>query len=285
MTDDLDLRLVRCFLVVVEHGHLGRAAAQLHLVPSSLSRQITRLEQQVGARLLRRTPQGTRLTAAGETFLPLARAVLDASAQAVLRTKAAAEPNRVTIGYADNLIVTPAVRELRRRRPDADVRTLHVDWRSPQTALLDHRVDAVVARLPFPTEELRIVPLYVEPRVLLVPDDHRLVGKDSVTLDDIADEPMPRVLDPARDAFWRVDPRPDGSRAPDGPVIDDVQDKTELVAGGLAVAIIPGNLGIHRPGLTTIPLEGVEPSQVVLATRVGDRNSLLEEFRELMAAR
>ncbi|HEY3464796.1 MAG TPA: LysR family transcriptional regulator, partial [Amycolatopsis sp.] len=62
---DLDLRLVRGFTVVAERGHFGRAAAELHLTQSSLSRQIVRLEQQVGARLLDRTPQGTRLTEAG----------------------------------------------------------------------------------------------------------------------------------------------------------------------------------------------------------------------------
>jgi hypothetical protein len=65
-----------------------------------------------------------------------------------------------------------------------------------------------------------------------VPLDHRLAGKESVTLDDFADEPLPRALDPAWDAFWRADPRPDGTRAPDGPLIDAVDDKIELVAGG-----------------------------------------------------
>src|SRR5277367_3711310 len=61
---DLDLRLVRYFTVVAEHRHFGRAAAALHLAQPSLSRQIQRLEQQLGARLLARTPQGSQLTEA-----------------------------------------------------------------------------------------------------------------------------------------------------------------------------------------------------------------------------
>ncbi|MGH3500070.1 MAG: LysR substrate-binding domain-containing protein, partial [Nocardioidaceae bacterium] len=246
----------------------------------SLSRQIHRLEQQLGARLLDRTPHGTTLTEAGEVFLPQAKALLRSAGRAAASTRAAAEPSRISIGYITNLIVTPAVRELRHRHPDADVRTRHVAWNEPREALLDHRVDAVVARLPFPTDQLDVTVLYDEPRVLLVPLDHRLAGKESITLDDIADEPLPRVSDSAWDAFWRVDPRPDGSPAPDGPRIDAVEDKFEVIATGQAVAIIPAGPGVTsiRPDLTTIPLEGVEPSHVVLATRAGDRNRLVAAF-------
>src|ERR1700728_282095 len=94
---DLELRLVRYFTVVAEHRHFGRAAAELRVAQPSLSRQIRHLEQQLGARLLDRTPQGTRLTAAGEVFLPKARALLRSAAQAAAATKAAAQPSRITI--------------------------------------------------------------------------------------------------------------------------------------------------------------------------------------------
>ena len=278
---DLDLRLVRYFTVVAEHRHFGRAAEALRVAQPSLSRQIRHLEQQLGARLLDRTPQGSRLTEAGEVFLPLARALLRSAGQAAARTRAAAQPSRITVGYTIGLIVTSAVRQLRREQPDADVQTLHLDWNEPREALLDHRVDAVVTRLPIRTDGLHVTVLYDEPRVLLVPLDHRLAGKESVTLDDIAGEPIPRLPDPVWNAYWRIDPRPDGSPAPDGPLVEAYEDKTELIAAGQAVAIIPGGLqaGSIRPDLTTIPLHGVEPSHVVLATRAGDRSRLVAAFR------
>src|SRR6201997_2807854 len=117
---DLALRLVRYFTVVAEHRHFGRAATELRVAQPSLSRQIRRLEQQLGARLLDRTPQGTRLTDAGEVFLPRAKALTRAAAQAVAQARAAAQPSRLVIGYTTGMIVTPAVRELRREHPDAD---------------------------------------------------------------------------------------------------------------------------------------------------------------------
>ncbi len=284
---DLDLRLVRSFAVVAEHRHFGHAAAELHLTQSSLSRQIVRLEQQVGARLLDRTPQGTRLTEAGEAFLPLAADVLRAAADAAARARAVARPSRITVGYTGNLIVTPAVRELRRHHPGAEVRTQHLAWDDARAALLEHRVDVAVVRLPLRAAQLHVTVLYDEPRVLLLPSDHRLAGKETVTLDDIADEPLPRALDPEWDAFWRVDPRPDGRPAPGGPFVDAVEDKIELVASGQAVAIIPAPPGIvtgYRADLTTVPLEGVEPSQVAVATRAGERNRLVAAFRKYAEA-
>ena len=129
---DLDLRLVRYFTVVAECRHFGRAATELRIAQPSLSRQIRQLEQRLGARLLDRTPQGSQLTEAGEVFLPRAKALLRSAAQAAAATRAAAQPSRITIGYTVGLIVTPAVRNLRRRHPDADVQTLHLDWNEPR---------------------------------------------------------------------------------------------------------------------------------------------------------
>ena len=279
---DLDLRLVRYFTVVAEHRHFGRAAAALLIAQPSLSRQIRRLEQQLGARLLDRTPRGTQLTEAGEVFLPRAKALLRSAAQAAAAARAAAQPRRITIGYTVSIIITPAVRDLRRQHPDADVHTLHLDWNEPREALLDHRVDAAVTRLPIRTDGLHVTILYDEPRLLLVPLDHRLAGKESVTLGDIADEPIPRLPDPAWNAYWRIDPRPDGSPAPDGPFVEAIEDKLELIAAGQAVAIIPAGVRTDspRPDLTTVPLYDVEPSHVVLATRAGDRSRLVAAFRK-----
>ncbi|MEV1068104.1 LysR substrate-binding domain-containing protein [Streptomyces sp. NPDC050263] len=179
--------------------------------------------------------------------------------------------------------VTSAVRELRRMHPDADVRTLHLDRHEPRQALFEHRVDAVVTRLPFPTDGLRVSVLYDEARVLVVPLGHRLAGKESVTVDDLAGEPMPRMRG------WR--PRVERLLAPrtaprfpvpDGPYVDEVEDEFELVAAGQTVAVSAAAPGfVLRPYLTSVPLDGVAPSQVVLATRADDRSRLVTAFRKV----
>ena len=104
------------------------------------------------------------------------------------------------------------------------------------------------------------------------------------TADDIADEPMPRIIgaDPAWAAFWRLEPRPDGRPVPEGPEIQDLEDKFEVVAAGEALVVTAYPTGIRlRPDLTSVPLHGVEPSQVVLAVRAADRGRLVTAFRKV----
>ncbi len=192
-------------------------------------------------------------------------------------------PPSFTVGYSTTIIVTPAVRELRRRHPHAQVQAVHLAWNEPRNAVLEHRVDAAVSRLPLGTDGLDVQLLYDEPRTLVVAEDHRLAGRDEVTVDDLAGEALPRVADVAWNAFWRIDPRPDGSPAPDGPLVSALEEKLELIASGQAVAIMAAgdHGGSLRPDLRTIPLRDAEPSQVALVTRAGDRSPLVVDFRAI----
>ncbi|MFD9958831.1 LysR family transcriptional regulator, partial [Amycolatopsis sp. NPDC059020] len=111
---DLELRLIRYFIAVAEHGQFSRAAAALHIGQPSLSRQIRGLEHQLGVRLLERTPRGTRLSEAGEAFLPKAKALLRAADEAAAVARATAAPGRGAVGYTGGLVGTPAPSARRR---------------------------------------------------------------------------------------------------------------------------------------------------------------------------
>lgn len=273
---DLELRLVRYFTVVAAHQHFGRAAADLHVAQPALSRQIQRLEKHLGARLLDRTPQGARLTPAGQSFLPRAQALLQAAHQAELAVREQAETERITIGYVEDLVITAAVRELRRRRPDAEIATRYLSCRDV-VALSDNRVDALIARapLPFAADDVVTTPLYEEPRMLAVPRGHPLADRTSVTAEVLAgEEAAPCAFETADWTSYRI-------LGAGVPPVESYEDKLELVASGRAIAVLPvgDRRSSLRPDLVTIPIEDAPPSQVVLVSRKGDPNPMIGNLR------
>src|ERR1700712_4450891 len=71
-------RLLRCFVVLAEELHFGRAADRLYVAQPALSRSIQQLERLLGQRLFVRTTRSVELTPNAQVLLPAAREVLDA---------------------------------------------------------------------------------------------------------------------------------------------------------------------------------------------------------------
>lgn len=69
-----------------------------------------------------------------------------------------------------------------------------------------------------------------------------------------------------------------------GPLIDAVEDKFEVAAGEAVATFAGHDIRALRPDLPAIPLDGVDPSHVVLATRADDRSRLVAAFRKYAQA-
>ena len=72
----MELHQLRYFCAIADTGSFSRAAQQTHVSQPSLSQQIRKLEDELGARLFDRLGRIVRLTELGTAFLPRARAVL-----------------------------------------------------------------------------------------------------------------------------------------------------------------------------------------------------------------
>lgn len=72
----MELRQLRYFVAIVDHGSLSRAARVLHIVQPALSQQLQQLEEELGASLLHRSSRGMQATDAGKLFYEHAQAIL-----------------------------------------------------------------------------------------------------------------------------------------------------------------------------------------------------------------
>src|SRR6202012_2847083 len=101
----IDIKHLRAFLAVVEAAHQGRAAEELGVQQSTLSRQITALEDDLGVSLFERDHSGMRLTAIGADFLIGARRTLFEFDRIVTFAARAgrAEAGHITIGFLISL--------------------------------------------------------------------------------------------------------------------------------------------------------------------------------------
>jgi DNA-binding transcriptional LysR family regulator len=121
----METSLLRSFLALADHSNYGRASAMLHLSQPALSRQIARLEEQVGGTLFERGRHGARLTELGKVFAVEARKIVSDSDALLERTQriAKGEIGELKIGFAlwAIEIVTHAVSTFRKAYPDVRI--------------------------------------------------------------------------------------------------------------------------------------------------------------------
>jgi DNA-binding transcriptional LysR family regulator len=104
----VELRHLRYFVALADAGSFTRAAERMYIAQPTLSQQIRRLEEFIGAQLLQRHPDGVRLTSAGSVFLEASRDVLSVMDHGMNRTRHAAGLGRQRLS-----VVVPS------RLPDA----------------------------------------------------------------------------------------------------------------------------------------------------------------------
>jgi DNA-binding transcriptional LysR family regulator len=278
---DLDLRKVRYFLAVADELNFSRAAERLHIAQPVLSRQIRALENELHAQLLIRDNRGTELTEAGKQ-LQAEGTLLLASASGLSRRvgRAARATQTFSVGFMPGLLVTGPVRALGAAHPGLTVDVLRTSWDDQVTVLHDGRADVSYLRLPADTTGLTTRPLLTEPRVAALPAEHRLAGKDGISLRDLAGDHLLQHPDAVPE--WRAvaAPSPGAEHPPAGAPARTVEEKLEHVAAGRGFSVLPESTATYyqRPDVTWVPITDIPPNEVRLAWLSARRSRLITEF-------
>ena len=294
----LDLKSLKCFVVLAEELHFGRAAERLHISQPPLSLKIRTLEADLGLQLFQRSSRRVELTRSGQILLVEARRILRDAEQLV---KLAAslelgEAGTLVIGFNALLayrLMPQLVSAFSERYPQVKI-TLHEMVSSEQVvALMEHQIDVGLLRPPLPPG-FRSLSLGSEEMVLFLPAKHPLAKQEAVSLASLAGEPM-LMFSRDKSSYLHDLTMEMCTEAGFAPVVRQatrhVHAIVALVGTGMGVALLPLSAGfIHMDGIAIRRLTktdsgiGARRARTVIAALEGNANPAVEHFLAFVQA-
>ena len=277
----MDLTTVRWFLAVAERGHVTSAATELRISQPGLSRAIARLEGEVGVRLFDREGRVLRLNRYGEIFREHAERLV-ATEEAARRALAqVADPDHGEVGLAflhtqGTVLVPELLRDYRCEHPRVTFRLRQGSAEQIEAAVSDGRADMAITS-PRPAG-LAWHPLTTERLCLAVPADHRLAGREEVSLAEASADPFILVrhgygLRSITEELFRGE----GIRPEIAFEGEEVATLRGLVAAGLGGAVVPP--GEPTAGVSDIVITGARRTIGLAWMADRTRIPVVEDFR------
>lgn len=267
----MELHHLRYFEAVARHGHVTRAAQELHIAQPSLSKQIQVLEAELGVKLFDRVGRRIELSEAGKVLLPYARRVLIdiEHARAALQQITDLTQGHVSIGASPTVgthLLPRALAEFNRQYSGIELE-LHEAGAARLISLLEEgSVQLAVVSLALVAQQpkLQHVELFTEELVLAVAQQHPLAQTGVVAVNDLADEKF--ILFPAGYELRALtlqlcqlggfDPRV----VIDGAEMDSV---LRFAAAGLGIALVPRLALEGTEGLVAVQVSGTRLSRTL----------------------
>jgi len=290
----MDLRHLRYFVSIADHGSFTRAAEALHIEQPPLSQQIKALEAELGLSLFHRSRRGAALTEGGIHLLAKARHILEMEREFYLLAGGLArgEQGRLRLGMAGAVALLPliprAIRLFRERWPDIVITLDESNTPALCEALHEHRLDIAIVRPPAPDPRITLHPLFDEPTVLAIPKGHPLSQQDRIPLSAVANEPFlifKRELGPGfYDAIIAACQKA-GFTPRLGQSTPQIAATVPMVAAGMGVSIVPAYLSqIHAEGATFHPIDGPMPrASIALASSHPELSGPSARFHHLLS--
>jgi DNA-binding transcriptional LysR family regulator len=292
----MDLHQLRCFVAAAEELHFGRAAQQLDMMPSALGRHVRMLEDDLGTQLLTRTTRSVALTEDGTAFLKQAKELLAQADRLAASFRARSRVRAVTIrvGTIDSAaagLLPALLHDIRDQQSDVAVQLVEDKTIRLLPRLLSGRLDLAFVRPPESADKrLEFLFLFHETAVVALSERHPLARRASLTIADLADEPLivperrsrPHSHDLTMKLFAEA-----GLDARVVQIADEKQTIVNLVAAELGVAIVPRwTSRMATRGVCYVPLAMSAMNKLPLAaawTR-GTRDPVRDKIIQMLQA-
>ncbi len=275
----MELRDLKAFVTLGEVLHFGQAAVRQHVTQSALSKQIRRLEEELGGELFERNASTTRLTVLGRALYEDARAVVIQSEQLSRTARDVLAGNvgtlRIGFGVATKILVPAVIARFRAERPQVTIELKDLSTHHQLLALSEGKLDLGFCRLPAP-KGWHAMPVERAHFVAVLPASYREVRK----LADLVDKPL---------AILRRDKAPSfydhlmnylaqsGLRFQGIQYVNDFAAGVATAAAEIAWTLVPSSTTIEHPDVITLPLTESEACWAIGLIRPPNSHSPLAD--------
>lgn len=284
----MELRQLKYFVAVAEEQNFGAAAQRLNISQPPITRQIRKLEEELGVTLLRRTTKGAELTAAGAAFLEDARQTLAQVARGVERSRAAqnGELGTLEVGYfgSPSYHVLPTIlRQFKEANPRVKVSLQRMSKSEQIDALKAGQLHIGFGRYYADEPGIRAEHVIAEGLSVAVPDDLKKIPGKGKRLSIFKNNSL--VIFPAGGRPNFADEvigilKREGVEPEVGAVAEDVRSALMLTAIGAGATVVPATVAkLNWSGVQFIPLETLKDEcPVTCVYRRADSSPLLQSI-------
>lgn len=287
----MELRQLRYFIAVAEELSFTRAARRIPISQPPLSRQIRRLEAELGFALLERNQHRVALTEAGRAYYDQVKRALVAidAARQFASDVAAGQVGQLVIGFGGSAgysFLPHVIRSFREKAPRAQVTLEPVSTSSQLDALLKGALDIGILMAPTAGEarEIETKLLLRDRLIVALPTAHRLAARKRLALADLREEAFIALPGSPRGGGYRGKLMEACRRAGFAPRIvqevPQIQPLMGLVAAGAGIAVLASVAQrIRLPDVLYRPLTDRHAvMEFVVAWRKADTSPLVREF-------
>ena len=291
----MTLTELRYIVTLAQEQHFGRAAERCHVSQPTLSIAVKKLEQELGVELFERSKNRVYPTPTGESVVAQAQRVLEETS--TIRDIASAGKDQLNSILSIGAIFTIGpylfphmIPELRSSAPKMPLVVEESYTATLRQRLRKGELDVIVIALPFTEPDVVTQPLYEEPLVLLLPEDHPLAAETEIQSHHLGDENMLMLGEGhcLRDQIVEALPDLNKKHEADATLLNregsSLETLRHMVASGLGLTIIPltAAVGTEYPGLVTRPFAEPAPSRTVaLAWRASfPRHKAIDALRQ-----
>ena len=282
----MDIRDIRAFAMAGDLLHFGKAADRTHVTQSALSKQIHRLENEIGGTLFERNTTRTKLTPLGRALLGDAQTVVDVMSRFMERARNAATGMlgtlRIGFGDAAKMAAPIAISRFREVQPDVQIELYEMSAHHQIEAMKEGTLDVGFCRLGEP-KDWPTLPIIRAGFVAVLPTNY----PEDISITDLGNRPLATIMRSRAPAFHDHAMNylmQQGIRVQSLQTVSHFSTAVALADAGVAWAIVPSSTSFEYVRARVMPIEDERAQwEIGLIRPPGDPDILVSSFWSVVA--